>query len=522
MSTVRTKKAQARLEDIEPREVSPVDRPANGHPFLIVKSEGGPSEEHMPGKTETKKNGVAAPAAAQMAAGDPPPPPMAEEQKAPPPAGDAAGQAATDEVAMVLPKGAKEGLTMALKGAQGRIGQLVMMLEKATEADDAEMPSEPIVMVADVAAALAMAVEPYVAKQAGAGMAAAPPGDAEVGKAAFVPWTQEYIDSLCNWHFLYVEPSTERDSDYRTLPLSNRKFPIKDHAGRLCLPMVLLAIEQITAGTEPFLSAQKKRRLLIDLAKDRLYEVSIAAERDEPMQPETTAELLSIAEMIGGMAGMTAAPPASAAGATPAVDAPPPAMGEAAVEQAAPPGDMAAFAKAVSDRIREITAVGKAVVAKGAGSAKLGEVSAALKAVIAKVDEMAAGEGEEAEKAFPPKKDEPATAATETAKSATPAVDIAKALAEKDAALAAVNAELAKARVALTKAQQDLSAKSVQLAKAAADMRKVPGSNVVAEQDAAVAKAATDSALGHVGYITDLNEVIKAQSVEAQKRSSAQ
>lgn len=527
MSTVRTKKAQARLENIEPREVSPVDRPANGEPFLIVKSEGGvASEEHMPGKTEAKKSGGPPPVSAQMAQGEPPPPPMAEEQKAPPPAAPPApAQEGTDEVAMVLPKGAKEGLTLALKGAQGRIGQLVMMLEKATEADDAEMPGEPIVMIADVAGALAMAVEPYVAKQAGAGMTPPPPpgtGDAEVGKAEFVPWTQEYIDSLSNWCFLYTEPSTERDTDYRTLPLSSRKFPVRDHAGRLCLPMVLQAIEQISAGTSPFLSPQKKRRILIDLAKDRLYEISIAAERDEPMQPETAAELLAIAEMIGGLAGMTAAPPALAPAATPAVDAPPPAMGEAAVDQAAPPpapaeAQMTAFGKACADRIREVAAIGKSVVSKS-GVAKLGEVAAALKAVLAKVDEMAAetGEGAEAEKAFPPKTEAGADAeaekafppkkeegaATETAKSATPAVDVAKALADKDAALAAAQAELARARVDLTKAQQDLSAKSVQLAKAAADLRKVPSSNVAREERADVGKAAT----AYVPASRDLNE----------------
>lgn len=511
--------------------MSPVDRPANGHRFLIVKSEGsGTASEEPMGKDATQKNAGTPPGEAQMAAGGT----LAEEQKAPPPApaAPAAGEAESGEVAMVLPPGAKEPLVGALKSAQGRIGQLVMTLEKATEAEGAEMPSDPVVMVADVAAAMAKAIEPFVMAQAGSGMAAPAEGEVEVDKAAFVPWTQEYIDSLPDCAFLYVEPSIERkDSEWRTIPLTNRKFPVRDHAYRLCLPMVIEAIAQIGASAEPFLSAQKKRRLLLNLASDRLYEASVAAYRDEPMQPETGAELLAVAEMIAGVGGLSAAPAAQPAAAAPGAEsaAPPPAMGEGAVEQAAPPVEqqMAAFAKAVSDRIREVAAIGKsespaakADVAKG-----LSEVSAALKAALAKVDEMAGGE--EAEKAFPPKKEEGESAEaqkTETAKNAqagsTPTIDVTKALADKDAEIASMRAEIAKSAEALSKANvamgklsADLTATRTQLAKA---QRATPASNVTREEPKEVAKS---DGKGAFGYVTDLNEIYKSEG--AQERQSA-
>lgn len=524
MTTVRTRKAQAKLEDIEPHEVSPVDRPANGHRFLIAKSEGGvasTSEEPM-GNTAVQKNGVPAPEQAQMAQGGAPPAPMADATKTPgaPGAPEPEAPASTQEPpmadgpALVLPMGAKASLLGAVQAVMARLAEIAESLSGATEAEGTEMPSEPVVAIADAAGAMASAVEPYVMKQAGSGMAPPPPpaaGDTEVGKAEGGPWTPEYVDSLPDWSFLYVEPSTERDTDWRTSPLTNRKFPIRDHAGRLCLQRVVEAITQIGAGGEPFLSAQRKRKLLLNLADLRLDEAMVAAYRDEPMAPETAAELLAIAEMIVGIGqtGMPAAPaPAPMAGDQAAPAAP--------VGQAAPPPveeQMAAFTKAVAGRLTDMVALRKAAVTKS-DTTKLAEVSAMFKAAVAKLDEVA--EPSEEGKAFPPKKgDGTAAPTTETAKSEsgtagqTPQVDVTKALQESQSETAKVQAELATTKVALGKAQVDLVAARSQLAKAE---RRVPSTNVDREEPASVAKAEKGSAMGH---ITDLNEVYKAEQQSA-------
>lgn len=518
---IRTRKAQAELKDIEPREVSPVDRPANGHPFLIVKSEGGPAaEDPMADKTLSQKTAPPAPTPEQMAQ-TPPPPPMAEAEKAPaPPASEPPAAEQETEVegpALVLPLGAKDPLLQALTQAHGRIGQIVMMLQKATEADGAEMPSDAIVAIADAAGAMAGCVEPYLAKQAGAGMAAPPVQPAEgetVATKAEGGWTQEYIDSLSDWCFLNVEPTKDRDSDWRTLPLTNRHFPIRDHAGRLCLPMVVEAVNQIAAAQDPFLSAQKKRKLLLRLADMRLSEAAVAAYRDEPMAPETAAELLAVAEMIGGVGGMAAPAPGA-----PMTEPAAPAPGEQPVAQAASSApveeQMAAFAKACGDRVREIAkmAVAKTAVTK-ADVVKLAAISAEIKAAVAKLDPFTTGEEVDAEKAKapppPPAADPPAADPIGKAAPVDVATEVAKAVA---AATATLTAEIASQKVALGKAQADLSATRTELAKA---NRRVPPSNVVPEDRRPVVKSDEDNQFGHV---TDINEVIKAQDARSAQKA---
>ena len=482
-------------------------------------------------KAATQKNtGAGAPPPKQeeqMAQGGTPPPPppaLADTSKAPD-APVTAGDGETEEAspssvdggaALVLPTGAKDVLVNALKGVHGRIGQIVLMLEQATEAEGVEMPSEPVVMIADAAGAIAMAVEPYLVKQAGMGMAPPPVGDAEVAKGEYVPWTQEYIDGLSDWCFLYVEPSTERDNDWRSLPLSNRKFPVRDHAGRLCLPMVTAAVGQLAAGAEPFISTQKKRKLMLTLACDRLSEATVAAYREEPMQPETAAELLAVAEMIAGIGQVGAPAPVVAPSVTDTTAAP---TGEAAstptVEQ-----QMAALALKCGETIKSLVAMKSAPPATPAApvaKADMGaltSVCAEMKALCQKMEGALGDETQMAAPPFPPSKDEAEKGAVvEQAKAApVPPVDqaealtksiqveVAKALAAQETEATGLRSELAKARALVTKAQAELAVKKTELTKA---QRAVPPSNVDREEAKTVAKA--DARSGS-RYITDLNQ----------------
>lgn len=298
---------------MDTKVVSLVDRPANGEPFVVVKSEDG-------GMTKTKKDAVAQADAA-----------LAAETDAPASQPGAA-------MALIMPAAAKAAMLMGLMAAQERIGDLVEMVQGATEAEGAEVPADPITGAIDVAMSLSKMVEPYVG--APVTEAPAPTGDG-VAKADGSGWTQEYIDSLPDCAFLYVEPSAQHDNDWRTLPLSNRHFPFRDHSYRLSLPAAMKATADIGAATEPWLSAQKKTKLLLRLAGERLDEAGISLVRDVPAPPETLAEIAAVADLIVSLGQ-------SAGAAQPAAPAPV----QASAPAAAP--DMAGVAKRAGEHLAAV------------------------------------------------------------------------------------------------------------------------------------------------------------------------
>jgi len=100
-------------------------------------------------------------------------------------------------------------------------------------------------------------------------------------------WTTAFINDLPDSAFLYITPGGEKDSDGKTVPRTNRKFPYKDKSGNVDLPHLRNAVARIPQSN---LSKDLKDRLQ---AKAR----RILAEHTEKSEEETMSEK-SIAEAI--------------------------------------------------------------------------------------------------------------------------------------------------------------------------------------------------------------------------------
>lgn len=454
---------------MDTKVVSLVDRPAIGAPFVVVKSEDG-----MPEKTQ--KDAAAQTDAALAAAAEPGP-------VSQPPASMPAA-----EMALAMPAEAKAGMLAGLGAAQERIGQLIAMVQGATEAPDAEMPVEPLTAVTDVAISLAGMVEPFVGKGFGGSTAQPTAADGTVAKAD-AAWSQEYIDSLPDCSFLYVEPSAEHDNEWRTMPLTNRHFPIRDHAYRLSLPATIEAMAQVSATAAPWLSEQKKRTLLVRVAIKRLDEVSISLERDNPVPPETLAEVAAIADMIVTL-GQSAAPAMPAVAAAVQASAPP---------AAAAPMDMNGVAKRAGDNLT-------AALKKMAGTEKampmdekaqsfckaVGDAAGMLTKAVADFGaEPATAAPAAEEKGLPPAAVEPPVAQPPPVQKDAPAADEAVAKALRDLT----------AQVATLKT--DNTALSARVAKAE---RSAPASNTSGIDPDVAKTAKSDDAPKHLPLHVDLAE----------------
>lgn len=370
---------------------------------------------------------------------------------------------------IVMASATKEALLAAAKAGQERLASVEAILNNVVVDDGvAGAPDEIVMTFADVANMIASTVSPFVMRDGAVGAdeleksKAQQDGQEAVAKGVLT-WSPEYIDSLSDWCFAYVEPSSSHDNDWRTIPLANRHFPIRDHAGRLSLPGVVDAIEQIAAVTPPFMSESKKRWLLLSLASERLYETMIVIRRESNVPPETAAELAAIAEQINSVTQLISGPKPMAEG------------------QVAPAGDQAVPSPdQVQQSYREITQ--KAV--------------AAIKAIYVKKSD-----GDPSENEGDKPKDELAKAAEgmrsacETMKSALAMMEgslpggqasaepVAKSMDGTSDATAQKLAELASQVKTLTvtvaKGQQEVAVARQRIAKME---RQVPGSNVVPEE----------------------------------------
>ncbi|RTL06439.1 hypothetical protein EKK58_05660 [Candidatus Dependentiae bacterium] len=429
------------MTELETKEVSGVKRPAIGETFLIVKSEDHKMPEQVP-VAAAASDGEGAPGASDV-----------EPQS----------------VKIVMASATKEALLAAAKAGQERLAAIEAILNNVAIDDGvAGAPDEIVITFADVANMIASTVSPFVMRDGAVGAEelekskSQQEGQDAVAKG-MLAWSPEYIDSLPDWCFAYVETSSSHDNDWRTIPLSNRHFPIRDHAGRLSLPGVVDAIEQIAAVTPPFMSESKKRWLLLSLASERLYETMIVVRREANVPPETAAELAAIAEQINSVTQLIAGPKPLAEGqAAPVAD------------QAAPSPDQ------VQQSFREITQ--KAV--------------AAVKAIYVKKSDGDVTENEgETPKDDLAKAADGIRAACETMKSALAMMEgslpggqasaepVAKSVNGASDATAKQIADLTEQVKSLTvtvaKGQQDLGAARQRIAKME---RQAPISNVVPEE----------------------------------------
>ncbi len=327
-----TRQAKSDLEGVETREVSGVRRPAIGETFLVIKSEDGMGE----------MNGTPVAAAASDGEGD-------------------SANTDAESPKLILTGAAKQTLQGLIDAVSKRLSDIKGIVDGAAVDDSAmEVPGELVVQFADVANMIAETVSPMITRDGPVGAEdvekananeQGQPADGQVAKGLST-WSQEYIDSLCDWCFAYVEPSSTKDNDWRTMPLSNRHFPIRDHAGRLYLPGVIDAMEQIANATPPFMSESKKRYLLLQLAMHRIDEVMIVVRREQNVPPETVAEFAAICKFLDSMQS-------AIGGAVPAVGQTAPAATDANAQGATTP-----VTQGMPEAVQKAVAAVKAVYIK--------------------------------------------------------------------------------------------------------------------------------------------------------------
>ena len=542
------RKAKATLHDVDTREVSTVDRPAIGETFLVIKSEGGVAVKKTTAAAPVKKDEIDAAAKPKVVASGEPDAPAAIE----------AAAKDGEEVAMALPPDAKSAFVAGLTAAVDRVTDLLALATGASDSiavDGEEAPGVPgdyLVKVLDVASALAKVVEPYAASvgmvddtEKGADGKEIPRiAKADGSLTARCTWSEEYVNSLSDWCFLDVTPSMDRDTDYRTTPLSNRHFPTRDHDGRMCLAAVLDAIDALATPSPalaPWLTESKRLELLLRLACERLHEVKVAIRRDG-MSPESSAELTGIAEMLVAVSasGAPAAPAVDATAAAPAAAPPVPAPAEAgkAADGSQPIGPTGATNEPATQAPPKDVPLLKAAevlrrLAKSGAPPMSAEHHETLKAVhVAMAKALAAhteaaGHLEKCLKAVDPYFEgklgdanpqaefgkPPVAGAAGTAGQAKPADAVSQPAEAQFQKAVAENAALKKA---LDTTRADLVVTKSRLAKAE---RRPVASNSGGHSEtttAPVAKSSTTAPLS-----TDLNEVIKAEELR-KSQSSAQ
>lgn len=96
------------------------------------------------------------------------------------------------------------------------------------------------------------------------------PADADDGKALKAEWSTAYVNQLPDSAFLYVTPGGTKDSDGKTVPRSNRYFPVRDANGNVDQAHVrnaLARIPQSNLSQSVKDAATAKARRLLDSSK---------------------------------------------------------------------------------------------------------------------------------------------------------------------------------------------------------------------------------------------------------------
>jgi site-specific DNA-adenine methylase len=74
-------------------------------------------------------------------------------------------------------------------------------------------------------------------------------------------WSRTFVNELPDDAFLYIEPGGKKDKGGRTVPRSNRHFPVRDRKGELDVSHLQNAIARIPQSTAAGLTADGKREL---------------------------------------------------------------------------------------------------------------------------------------------------------------------------------------------------------------------------------------------------------------------
>jgi DNA adenine methylase len=90
---------------------------------------------------------------------------------------------------------------------------------------------------------------------------AAAPVLTSLSEAVKAEWTRAFINDLPDSAFLYIEPGGEKDEQGKTVPRSLRRFPVRNHLGRLDVPHLRNALARISQAEAQGLTDDKKLKL---------------------------------------------------------------------------------------------------------------------------------------------------------------------------------------------------------------------------------------------------------------------
>lgn len=139
-------------------------------------------------------------------------------------------------------------------------------------------------------------------------------------------WSEDYINSLSDGAFLWIQDGGEKDDEWRTVPRALRHWPVRDDDYQIDTERLKAALPEVIDAPEEILPLTMKPAVLLNASRMLLREIEVEAPK-AGMTPE-------IATMIGDLVGVLQA----AAALAPAM----PAEGEGAAPTAAPPETPAA------------------------------------------------------------------------------------------------------------------------------------------------------------------------------------
>ena len=255
-------KTVTRLEDLLVEEVSIVDRPANKRRFLTVKSEAGMG---------AKGTEIHLDASGNLVTGEAPPPgaPAPEPVDLAFAFAEAGEVLAAVEKRLALPSDFRTEIFRNLYDGMRRMSAVLQATEIARADDDGKTPLVPLLMgeLEEIRNNLGGLLKKLgkVTK----GEKEDDPAE-DVDKAV---WTTAQVNEFPDSSFLYVKPGGKKDESGKTVPRSNRMFPVRDAAGKLDLPHVRNAIARAPQANLPDdVKARiqtQARRLLAEAQKER-------------------------------------------------------------------------------------------------------------------------------------------------------------------------------------------------------------------------------------------------------------
>lgn len=145
-------------------------------------------------------------------------------------------------------------------------------------------------------------------------------------------WSEDYVDSLPDGSFLWVQEGGEKDDDWRTVPRALRHWPVRDDDWQIDMERLRAALPEVLAAPEQILPSMQKPAVLLNAARMMMREIEIEAPK-AGMTPEVTG---MIGDLVAVLQATAAIPPVVAVDDPAATAAPPPAPAEPPAAEPAP------------------------------------------------------------------------------------------------------------------------------------------------------------------------------------------